>query len=106
MADTREFFETYLPNKLTSNPALASSVKASFQFVINDAGTWSLDLTTPPGSVKEGAIENPACTITVAKADWEAILDNPGKAMQMFMMGKLKVGGQMALAMQLQKILA
>lgn len=105
MADTKEFFDTYLPKKLTDNPSLAG-IKASFQFEIADAGTWALDLTEAPGSVKEGAIENPGVTIAVAKADWEKILDNPGAAMQMFMLGKLKIKGNTALAMQLQKILA
>jgi putative sterol carrier protein len=106
VADTSEFFEKYLPEKIASNPALATSVKAIFQFSITDAGTWTLDLSTPPGSVKEGPAENPGCTLTVAKAEWEKILDNPSYAMQAFMMGKIKVGGQVALAMQLQKILA
>lgn len=106
MADTREFFETYLPSKLTSNPALAGTVNAIFQFDVKDAGTWTLDLTSAPGSVTEGPSENPGCTLSISKADWEKILDNPSYAMQCFMTGKLKVGGQMALAMQLQKILA
>lgn len=106
MAETKEFFEQYLPKKLTDNPSLATSVKASFMFEITGAGTWSLDLTNPPGSVSEGAMENPGVTITVGKDDWEKLLDNPGVAMQLFMMQKLKVKGNVGLAMQLQKILA
>lgn len=106
MADTKEFFDTFLPKKITDNPSLASSVKASFLFEITGAGSWSLDLTNPPGSVTEGAIENPGVTITVSKDDWEKLLDNPGVAMQLFMMQKLKVKGNVGLAMQLQKILA
>ncbi len=106
MADTKEFFETFLPKKIVDNPTLASTVKASFQFEITGAGTWSLDLTNPPGAVTEGVLENPGVTITVAKEDWEKLLDNPGVAMQLFMMQKLKVKGNVGLAMQLQKILA
>ena len=53
----------------------------------------------------EGPHANPGCKITVAKADWEAILDNPAKATQMFMMGKLKATN-IGLATKLQKILA
>ena len=106
MADTNEFFSSYLPKKITDNPSLATSVKASFLFEITGAGSWSLDLTNPPGTVTEGAMENPGVTISVSKEDWEKLLDNPAIAMQLFMMQKLKVKGNVGLAMQLQKILA
>jgi hypothetical protein len=105
VAETKEFFESYLPKKIADHPELASSVKASFLFEITGAGSWSLDLTNPPGQVTEGAMENPGVTITVSKEDWEKLLDNPGIAMQLFMMQKLKVKGNVGLAMQLQKIL-
>lgn len=105
MADTNEFFNKYLPEKLQNNPGLAQSVNSSFQFDIADAGTWSLDLTSPPGKVSEGPVANPGCVITVGKSDWEKMLDNPSLAMQLFMMGKLKASN-VGLAMQLQKILA
>lgn len=105
MADTTEFFEKFMPEKLIAKPDLAESVKASFQFDITGAGIWTIDLTTPPGAVREGPVESPGCIITVAKADWEKLLDNPSYAMQLFMTGKLKASN-VGLAMQLQKILA
>ena len=107
MADkTAEFFSTYLPNKIAAKPELQAQVKNAIVFDITGAGAWTLDLRAAPGSVVAGADANPGCTITVAKADWESILDNPGKAMSLFMMGKIKVKGSTGLAMQLQKILA
>ena len=105
MADTVEFFETFLPEKITANPGLQASVNNSIQFDITGAGTWTLDLSSAPGSVVSGTIAAPGCVITVAKADWEKILDNPSAAMQLFMMGKVKATN-VALALQLQKILA
>ena len=105
MAETTEFFEKYMPEKLQAKPDLASSVKAVFQFDITGAGTWTIDLLNPPGAVREGPAEAPGCIITVAKADWEKLLDNPSYAMQLFMTGKLKASN-VGLAMQLQKILA
>ena len=107
VADTVEFFEKYLPAKIT--PELQASVKNSIQFDLtggpNGPLTWTLDLSTAPGSVTQGAIAAPGCVITVAQSDWEKMLDNPGLAMQLFMMGKLKATN-VALALQLQKILA
>lgn len=105
MADTREFFEKYLPEKFVKNPGLADTVKAIFQFDITGAGTWTVDLSAAPGSVTEAPHASPGCLITVAQADWEKMLDNPSLAMQLFMTGKLKASN-IGLAMQLQKILA
>jgi hypothetical protein len=106
MADTFGFFNTYLPKKIADKPNLQSEVKAAITFDITGAGIWTLDLRSPPGAVVEGAVEGTGCTITVAKSDWEGLLDSPAKGMQLFMTGKLKVKGSTALAMQLQKILA
>lgn len=102
MADTVEFFTSVLPAKIAGNDDL-KTIGASFQFDIKDAGTWTLDLSQ--GTVVEGAGTDVGCVITTDKATWEAILDNPGKAIQMFMMGKLKATN-IGLATQLQKILA
>ncbi len=104
MADTREFFEKFMPEKLEANPGLAPSVNAVYQFDVTGAGTWTIDLTGA-GAVHEGPAVAPGCIITVAQADWEAMLDKPALAMQLFMMGKLKASN-VALALQLQKILA
>ena len=102
MATTEEFFSTYLPGKLEENPSL-KDIGASFQFDINGAGTWSLDLSA--GTVSEGALDGAGCVITTDRATWEKILDNPSSAIQMFMMGKLKASN-IGLATKLQQILA
>lgn len=104
MADTRGFFEEYLPNKMKNDPDLAKSVDAIFQFNIEGAGSWALDLTGE-GTVTEGTHDKPDCTLTAKKATWEAILDKPSKAIQMVMMGKLKIDN-LGLATSLQKILS
>ena len=104
MPTTREFFESVLPAKLQKNAGLAASVKAVIQFDIAGESTWTVDLVTPGGAVREEAAAAPGCIITCAKADWEKMLENPSHAMQLFMMGKIKATN-VGLAMQLQKIL-
>lgn len=104
MADTNEFFEKYLPEKFAKNPGLADTVKATFQFDIDGAGSWVVDLSGGPGTVTAGTKADAGCIIKVAKADWEKLLDNPPYAMQLFLTGKLKASNT-GLAMQLQKIL-
>jgi len=101
MADTAEFFSEYLPKKLADKPELRAA-GGVYQFDITGAGTWSVDLSD--GSVTEGPHHAPGCKITADKATWEAILDKPAKAAQMFMMGKMKATN-LGMATQLQKIL-
>ncbi len=104
MADTKEFFDKYLPEKIAAQPELRT-MGAVFVFDIKDAGTWTLRLDgEATAGVVEGGHDNPGCTITTDKATWEGILDNPGKAMQAFMMGKLKASN-IGLATKLQQIL-
>jgi putative sterol carrier protein len=102
MADTTEFFNTYLPNKLKDNPDLAD-MGVTFQFDIDGAGTWSLHLKDG-GSVAEGATDDADCVVSCAKDDWEGLLDNPANGMMLFMQGKLKATN-LGLATKLQQIL-
>lgn len=101
MAETAAFFTDFLPKKLGSDPNLATETGV-YQFDITGAGTWTLDLGAR--TVTEGPHENPGCKITADKATWEGILDNPSKAIQAFMMGKLKATN-VGMATKLQKIL-
>ena len=103
MADTNEFFGTVLPAKLGENPDLAAEINAVYQFDVDGAGTWTVDLTDG-GSVSEGAHDEPGCTVTCAKEDFETLLDNPASGMMLFSLGKLKVSN-VGLALSLQKIL-
>jgi len=104
MADTNDFFSNYLPTKLNENPGLAAEIGAVYQFDIEGAGTWAVDLTGDSGTVAEGAHDDPGCVVTAAKEDFEKLLDNPASGMMLFTMGKLKVSN-VGLALSLQKIL-
>ncbi len=103
MADVQGFFNQYLPKKIAGDPDLAQSVDAVFQFRIAGAGDWVLDLKDDPG-VREGTTDAADCTIKTDEATWSKILDKPSKAIQMVMMGKLKIDN-LGLATALQKIL-
>jgi hypothetical protein len=104
MADTNDFFANWLPNKLATNPDLVKSINAVYQFDVDGAGQWSVDLTGD-GTITPGPHENPGCVVTATKADFEQMLDNPSAAMMLFMSGKLKVTN-VGLGISLQKLLS
>jgi putative sterol carrier protein len=107
MADIKEIFNVTLPAGLAKHHKAAQEIGAKFQINVTGegGGEWFIDATGSGPSVKE---ENPGgadVTITVAKEDFEKMLENPGAGMQLFFAGKLKVAGNQMLAMKLQKLM-
>jgi len=102
MADIAAFFNDYLPKKLSENPDLATEINAVYQFDIDGAGNWIVDLTK--NTVSEGQAADAGCTVTVNAKNFSKLLDKPSAGMMMFTMGKLKVSN-IALGMSLQKLL-
>lgn len=106
IASSREFFESYLPKRFESNPDMAEKVNATYKFILtgDTGGTWIVNLTSPPGTITEGE-GDAACTITVQDSDFVDIVTGKTDATMAFMGGKLKVEGDMSLAMKLTHIL-
>ena len=104
MSKTEGFFNEYLPNKIEKNPDLATSVNAVFQFNIDGAGTWYVNLKGG-SEVQSGTHDAPDCVITASQDTWETMLESPGSAPMLVMTGKMKVS-DLGQAMKLQKILA
>ncbi|MBX2799217.1 MAG: SCP2 sterol-binding domain-containing protein [Myxococcales bacterium] len=104
MADTNDFFGSVLPDRLSSNPDMVKEINAIYVFDIDGAGQWTVDLTGD-GSVAEGGHDSPGCTVTIAKDDFEGMLDNPSSAMTLFMANKLKIS-DVPLGLSLQKLLS
>ena len=102
----RDFFENKLPGKLEKKPDLVEKVNATYKFVVTgDSGsTWHVDMTQPGGSVKEEDLDA-SCTVTVADGDLLDILTGKLNGQVAFMTGKIKVSGEMALAMKLGTVL-
>lgn len=103
MSDVAAFFNDTMPAKLTENPDL-SEIDAVYQFDIDGAGTWIIDLTQTPGVVSEGAHDEPDCVVTCNAEDFASLLENPANGMMLFTMGKLKVS-DVGRALSLQKII-
>ncbi|HPQ71472.1 MAG TPA: SCP2 sterol-binding domain-containing protein [bacterium] len=93
--------------KLTADPAKVAGINAVYQFSItgDGGGEWNVDLTGEAPKVSDGAHENANCTVTMTDEDFMGIIDGSLNAQMAFLQGKVKIQGDMSLAMKLQKIL-
>jgi len=106
--DTKKLFNEDLPAAMKNNVADAQAIGAKYQMNVTGAGEWFIDCTASgPSCVASATGTNVAeCTITLADDDFQKLYENPQAGMQLYMSGKLKVGGNPMLAMKLQKLFA
>jgi putative sterol carrier protein len=106
VAAASEVFEQQMPARLAAKPDLAQKINAVYKFVVNGdgGGTWIVDLKQPGGKITKGDGEA-NCTITVGAQDFVDIVNGKTNAQMAFMTGKLKVAGDMGLAMKLSQLL-
>jgi len=99
-----------LESQIHQNPQLLKSINGIYCFKINapngDVKTWYVDVKNAPGSVQPASNDKPDCTVTISDQDFAALLTGKANGQQLFMSGKLKISGNMALAMKLSQLSA
>ena len=103
---TKEIFNE-MQKRMDGNPTKVAGIKAVYQFDINgaDGGVYSVAIADGKGVVTEGSHPSPNITITMASNDFADMVEGKLDGIAAFMGGKLKVKGDMMLAMQLQSLL-
>jgi putative sterol carrier protein len=84
-------------------PEAAQGVDAIIQYILTgeQAGDWIIDIHDGKCSVSEGKAPNPKVTITADAVDFANVLTGKANAMQYFMQGKVRLAGDLNLAMKL-----
>lgn len=94
-----ELFEV-MPGRF--NSAAAQGVNKTLQWNItgDETGTWAFKIVDGEGQLIPGGVDKPDVTFTTSAKDWLAIAEGKLDSMKAFMTGKLKVSGDMMLAMK------
>jgi putative sterol carrier protein len=67
-------------------------------------GKWALHITGGACEVIEGGVESPTTTLSMSAEDFVGMVNGDVNAMTAFMQGKIKLQGDMGLAMKFQTI--
>ena len=99
--NVREFFEGLEARSEASSKA--AGLNATYLFDIDGAGKWIVRVENGQVSVREGQGDADT-TISASEETFMRIVDGEQNATSAFMMGKLKVSGDLTNAMKLQKL--
>ncbi len=105
MAETtvKGFFES-LEAKLSKDPSRLAGMDCVFQFRVGE-NAYHVDVADGQSTVMPGDAASPECIVTVTEADFLDLLSGKLNGQMAFMMGKLKVAGDMGLALKLASFL-
>ena len=94
-------------NRLTADPSKVSGMNAVYAFDLagDDGGQYHIALKDGSADVGEGTPENPNITISMKSEDFVDLATGKLDGTMAFMSGKIKIKGDMGLAMKLQTVL-
>jgi putative sterol carrier protein len=105
MPDASEVFAE-IQNRIRSKPEKAAGINATYQFDLSgdQAGKWYIKVADGQASATEGQAETPNLTLLADGRDAVKIFTGKMDPTAAFMSGKLKVKGDMGLAMRMQSM--
>jgi putative sterol carrier protein len=103
MTTGKELIER-LGAKIAKDPAVAANFGAIYKFVLEGAGggTWLVNLKDTTGAREgDGAAD---CTISLSAQDFVDLVEGRANGQQLYFQGKLRIDGNLGLALKLQNL--
>lgn len=96
-----------LSEKINENPEGIKGLLAIYQFELSgdDGGTFQIKFEADRVEYVEGTIYDPKCTLVLSDSNFIKLVNGELNPTAAFMMGKLKVRGDISLSLKLQSIL-
>lgn len=95
-----ELFQS-MPERFNSEAAAGLTKTIQWNITGEEEGVWAFQIVDGVGTLIPGGVEKPDATFTTSGKDWLAIAEGRLDSMKAFMTGKLKVSGDMMLAMKM-----
>jgi len=89
-----------MPDRFNVTEAAGITKTLQWNITGDEAGVWAFQIIDGAGQLIPGGVEKPDTTFTTSGKTWIAIAEGKQDAMKAFMTGKLKVAGDMMLAMK------
>ena len=101
---TYESAEQFFSQLGSSSDSRATNLTASYRFDIEDAGSWRVDVED--GAITVSPSQDPAdCVIATDEGTFLGVVNGEQNPMGAFMTGKIRVEGDMGLALGLRDLL-
>ncbi len=93
--------------ELSLNPRHLAGMNAVYQFDLtgDGGGTWHIRIADGAVEIGMGHVETPNITLTAAADQWLAIVNGEVNGRTAFLAGKLKLKGDLSLAMTLPDLI-
>lgn len=95
----KELFEA-LSSRFDTQAAVGLTKTLQWNITGDEPGVWAFEIVDGVGRLIPGGVEKADTTFTTSDNTWLAIAEGRQDAMKAFMLGKLKVSGDVMLAMK------
>jgi putative sterol carrier protein len=99
MPTVKETFEL-MPTKFRADKAAGVNAVIQYEITGDQSGTWHAVIKDGTCIVNQGPAQSPNLTLTMAAQDWLDMIAGKLSGQMAFMSGKLKLKGDMGLAMK------
>ena len=103
MSDVRAFFEG-VTGRVDKSKIVGMTATYQFNITGDEEQVWSVAIANDDITVTEGPAEKASIELTMAAADFLALIGGTLNGQMAFLTGKLKIKGDMTLAMKLQSV--
>jgi putative sterol carrier protein len=105
MAESAQQFFSDLESRIDRSKTAGMNATYQFHITGEGGGDWYVVLEDGQPQVHEGTAENPNITLTADSKHWLDVVNGKTSGQMAFLTGKLKIKGDMGLAMKLQSVL-
>jgi putative sterol carrier protein len=103
VTSAQEVFDA-MPAHVNAEAIKGLDARIQFDLSGEGGGQWFVSIGGGQVTTAKGTTPNPSVTVTTSTADYLAMINGEMSPMNAFMLGKVKVAGDMALVMKLQSL--